>query len=132
MIRSIIIAASVFAVGAACAQEGPEGRWNTGQGPVTISRDAAGYTLTFEQFPGKATATLKGDKLTGQWWDIAKVQPCETESDGSKHWGGFQVTFYGPPQVDRHVFQGIWTYCQLVPEGDSVVEGSGFSGERAE
>lgn len=136
LLGGLAAAGAVLLSCAALAQEAVkvEGRWNTSNGPITISADGAGgYTIAFAQFPGKVTATLKGDKLTGQWWDVAQIQPCGTESEGTKSWGGFQVTFYGPPNIEKPAFQGIWTYCQIPPadppEGGSSIEGSNFAGE---
>ena len=119
----------------------PVGKWKTSNGPMTIEKAADGaFTLTFDEFPGKATGRLYsyGDddlRMKGEWWDIGTVKECAEPSGGSKYWGGFDVTFHGPPTLDREVFGGIWTFCELIkpmPTDGSpqVTEGWSFSGDK--
>ena len=88
---------------------------------MTIEKPADGaFTISFEKFPGKVTGelyTIGGDgdlRMKGAWWDVETVKECPDESEGSKHWGGFDVTFHGPPNLDREVFGGVWTFCELI------------------
>lgn len=138
MKRGGVIAVAGILVAWSATADGPPsiaGRWKTTNGPITIAPDGAGrYTLAFDKLPGKVTATLTGDRLTGRWWNVATAQPCAAESEGTKNWGGFQVSFYGPPAIVKPAFQGIWTFC-LVPPAEpqsGVIEGTNFAGEKAE
>jgi hypothetical protein len=118
----------------------PVGKWQTSYGLMTIEKSADGaFALSFEEFPGKATGVLYGYgddlRMKGAWWDIDTVKECEEASQGSKHWGGFDVTFHGPPTLDREVFGGVWTFCALIkpmPTDGSpqVTEGLSFSGDK--
>jgi hypothetical protein len=119
----------------------PVGKWQTSNGPMTITKAADGaFSLSFEKFPGKATGELydygDGDmRMKGAWWDIITAEECPEALEGSKHWGGFDVTFHGPPNLDREVVGGVWTFCELIkpmPTDGSpqVTEGWSFSGEK--
>jgi len=104
-----------------------EGRWNTANGPLTISRaDTGEYTLVFDKFPGKVAGTLSGEAMNGEWRDVVKSQPCATEKDGSPYWGTFSINFYGPPAIAKPAFQGILALCEKADEGFN------FSGELSE
>ena len=75
-------------------------------------------------------------RMKGVWFDVETVKECPEASEGSKFWGGFDVAFHGPPVLDREVFQGIWTFCELIkpmptPGNPQVTEGWSFSGEKA-
>jgi hypothetical protein len=121
----------------------PVGKWRTSFGPMTIGKAADGtFSLSFEEYPGKATGEIyawgggDGDmRMKGAWWDIIKDRECPDASEGSRHWGGFDVTFHGPPALDREVVGGVWTFCELIkpmPTDGSpqVTEGWSFSGEK--
>ena len=137
LVCSTLYISGAFAVGTV----DPVGKWQTGRGPLTIEKAADGsFTFVFEKFPGKMTGEIysygDGDlRMKGAWWDIETVKACGQESDGSKHWGGFDVTFHGPPTLDREVFGGIWTFCELskpMPTDGTpqVTEGWSFSGQK--
>jgi hypothetical protein len=118
----------------------PVGKWNTSIGPMTIQKTADGlFSLSFAEFPGTATGELydlgDGDlRMKGVWRDIIKDKECAEASEGSKHWGGFDMTFHGPPNVDREAVNGIWTLCELIKPkptaGMQATEGMRFAGEK--
>ncbi|MBR2689607.1 MAG: hypothetical protein IKE42_17285 [Aquamicrobium sp.] len=104
-----------------------DGRWNTGNGPITISRLETGeYTIVFDNYAGKTVGKLADNVLSGTWQDVAKVTHCPTEQNGSTYWGTFSISFYGPPAIKKPAFQGILAFC------DNQNEGTNFSGELAD
>jgi len=137
---ALLVSTGAFAVGTV----EPVGRWETSNGPMTIEKLADGtLSLTLEKFPGKAIGELYtlgegGDlRMKGRWWDVIKDRECPEASEGSKHWGGFDVTFHGPPTLDREVLGGVWTFCELVKPMPTdgtpqVTEGWSFSGQKVE
>ncbi len=104
-----------------------DGRWNTANGPITISRLETGeYAIVFDKYAGKTVGKLADNVLSGTWQDVAKVTPCPTEQNGSTYWGTFSISFYGPPAIEKPAFQGILAFCE------NPNEGTNFSGERAD
>ena len=136
---ALLLSTAAFAVGTV----EPVGTWNTGRGARNIEKAAEGTVLlSFEEYPGKVTGEIYdrgegGDdmRMKGVWFDIETVKECVQASEGSKFWGGFDVAFHGPPVLDREVFQGVWTFCEMIKSMPTdgtpqVTEGVSFSGEK--
>lgn len=104
-----------------------DGRWNTANGPLTISRlDTGEYAIVFDKCTGRTVGKLADNVLSGTWQDVVKTQPCSAEQGGSTYWGTFSISFYGPPTIKKPAFQGILAFCE------NPNEGTNFSGELAD
>ncbi len=99
--------------------EGIVGRWDSNQGPLSITKDAENrYFLTFSRTEGKVTGTLSGKEFVGTWVRSTGTARCKTSKDGSHFWGAFKVTFHRP-----EIFQGYWLSCD--DEGNALLWSGG-------
>ena len=108
VVRLIVMAFASMTFGAATAKGADiVGKWESNQGPMTITQEANGsYSVSFALVKGKVTGSLKDGVFQGKWVRDEAPEHCTSEREGSLYWGGFKVTFYTP-----EIFQGYWYWC---------------------
>ena len=101
------------------------GVWKTSYGDVYFPR-YAGDTVrgAFWSYPesngqadnGRIIAEVDGNTLTGFWIEDSGNTRCDSERDGSYHWG--PVHFKS--NEDFSVISGAWGVCEEQPAGDDA------------
>jgi hypothetical protein len=87
--------------------------WSTDYGsmtlPKSLTRNFSGLRVHYTEDSGRiiASYTASTRELTGFWIEAGSSQECESEKDGSLHWGGVTFTF----NAEFNSFDGVWGYC---------------------
>lgn len=98
------------------------GVWKTSYGDVYFPKhEGNGVRGAFWSYPesngkadnGRIIAEIDGSTLRGYWVEDSGNTPCESERDGSQHWG--PVHFEA--NEDFSTISGAWGFCELAPEG---------------
>jgi hypothetical protein len=97
------------------------GVWQTDFGVITIGTDGYG---TYDDFgePSHITFTHTDPQtIDGYWVEQSSQRECDTEMNGSRHWGRLHVVF----DPAFNTFRGVWGYCNDEPS-------TGWSGFRTD
>lgn len=97
------------------SKKGFRGTWDTSEGQMTLEwADHVTISGTYDQDGGRIQGNVEGNlqELNGYWIENGSSQRCETEKQGSFHWGRVQFTL----NEDDSEFDGQWSYCEADPD----------------
>lgn len=90
------------------------GTWDTNYGEMVITRRDDGRFLgTVASHDVQMNGRMKDGKLAGTWYISSMSGLCDTERQGSSHWGKFEFTF----SDETESFDGTYTLCGESTEG---------------
>jgi len=98
--------------------------YRTSKSEIETNADGKGIRAAFWSYPdshgvadnGRILGTVSGNTLNGHWIQDSGGNACETEMDGSKHWGTVRFTV----SEDFNEIGGVWGLCDQKPEGDDA------------
>lgn len=83
------------------------GRWDTTYGEMDFTVRDGGIYAPYRTDNGRVFFQPEGHQLVGYWIEDDSGQRCDSEKDGSVHWGRLVLTF----NDDLTSFTGWWSYC---------------------
>ena len=95
--------------------------WESSQGKMGLLKRADGKLVGFYNTNdhGRVLLEMQGNVATGYWIENESRQKCESERDGSFHWGRARWEF----NEQMNSFSGWWSYCE-------AESGEAWSGKR--
>jgi hypothetical protein len=98
--------------------------YRTSKSEIPSSPQGKGIRAAYWSYPdshgtadnGRIIATVNGNELQGYWIGDSGENTCETERDGSVHWGKVRFT----SSDDHNEMTGFWSLCDNEPEGDDA------------
>lgn len=108
LLRSTIFIAAFAAATGACA-----GQWGTTCGTMSLPDEPADTAIhsAYSVDQGRVIGQMRvsGGKavISGIWVEADSGKTCDSEEDGSLHWGRVTLRF----NADYTSFSGSWTYC---------------------
>ena len=84
--------------------------WESSQGDMGLLRTEDGRLVGFyiPNDRGRLLLELKGNVASGYWVENESRQRCDSERDGSFHWGRIRWEF----NQEMTAFSGWWSYCE--------------------
>ncbi len=86
------------------------GLWDAGSiGTVELSEADGKIQGTYTEDNGRVRGQFSSENvIDGYWIEDGSKKACDTEKDGSKHWGALQITFKSKAHDE---FDAKWRYC---------------------
>ena len=87
---------------------GVHGEWTRGDHKLTLAVDEARSVVgTYTSDEGRIFGTVQDRVVEGYWVEKGSKVACDSEKDGSRHWGRLRMEF--DPDFVRYKAQ--WSYC---------------------
>ncbi len=88
------------------------GVWDTSYGDMTFPDVTAGsLRAPYTKENGVIIGNLNGQELVGHWVEGESRRTCQSQLEGSDHWGKIVFTF----NSNSTEFSGTWGYCEEAP-----------------
>ncbi|MEM7196010.1 MAG: hypothetical protein AAF402_13755 [Pseudomonadota bacterium] len=82
------------------------GTWTTSYGTMFIGQSTK-YVAEYSSDGGRIVGNSSDRTVSGFWVENGSAEKCDSQKDGSFHWGRFEASF----NADFTVFSGKWGYC---------------------